>query len=204
MSEPQSVTQWIQGARAGQDDAFQRLWERYYERLVALARRRLGQTPRRSADEEDIAVSAFGRFAQLIQDGRFPESADRDDLWRLLISIAAGKIVDYIREETSQKRGRGDVRGESVFRAELSGSSRLLGGIDQIVGDEPTPEFVAEVTEQFRGMMDALGDDSLRSIAQWKLEGYTNVEVAERNACSLSTVERSLKLIRTKWEREEA
>jgi len=199
MSEPQSVTQWIQGARVGQDDAFQRLWERYYEQLVALAHRRLGRTPRRTADEEDIAVSAFGRFAQLIQDGRFPESADRDDLWRLLIAIAAGKIVDYIRKETSQKRGRGDVRGESVFRAKVSGP----GGLDQIVGGEPTPEFAAVVTEQWRSLMDALGDDSLKSIAQWKLEGYTNVEVAEKNGCSLSTVERSLKLIRTKWEQAE-
>jgi DNA-directed RNA polymerase specialized sigma24 family protein len=75
---------------------------------------------------------------------------------------------------------------------------------EQIVGEERIPEFAAEMTEQFGGMMDALGVDSSRSIAQWKVEGYANVEVAEMNGYSLSTVERSLELIRTKWQREEA
>ena len=62
MSEPQSVTQWLQGARAGQDDAFQRLWERYYEQLVALARRRQGRTPRRMPAETPLVAAKQPRL----------------------------------------------------------------------------------------------------------------------------------------------
>ena len=36
----------------------------------------------------------------------------------------------------------------------------------------------------------------LRQVAVWKLEGYTNAEIAERQGCSLPTVERRLALIR--------
>src|SRR5262245_56689393 len=50
-----SVTQWIDRLKAGDPDAAQRLWERYFRRLVGLARRKLRAAPRRAADEEDVA-----------------------------------------------------------------------------------------------------------------------------------------------------
>ena len=43
-----------------------------------------------------------------------------------------------------------------------------------------------------------LTDPGLRQIALWKLEGYTNPEIAERLECTLRTVER--KLDRAYWE----
>jgi RNA polymerase sigma factor (sigma-70 family) len=203
MSSPDSVTEWIQGARVGDESAFQKIWERYYAQLVRLARRRLANAPRRAADEEDIAASAFSRFFRLIVQGRFPESADRDDLWRLLMAITAGKVVDYVRAETSLKRGGGQVRGESAFEVQ-DADSNPFRGIEQIVGDEPTPEFALEVAEQLRSQMDLLADDKLKSIALRKLEGYSNAEIAEQNEYTLGKVEHSLKLIRAKWKQERA
>jgi len=41
-----------------------------------------------------------------------------------------------------------------------------------------------------------------RQIAQWKLDGYTNAEIAQRLGCGLRTVERRLELIRRIWEQE--
>ena len=41
-----------------------------------------------------------------------------------------------------------------------------------------------------------LRDPALRRVAVWKLEGYTNAEIAERQGCSLPTVERRLAIIR--------
>jgi DNA-binding NarL/FixJ family response regulator len=42
-------------------------------------------------------------------------------------------------------------------------------------------------------------DPRLRQIACWKLEGYTNADIAARIDRSEVTVERKLKLIRTLW-----
>jgi DNA-binding CsgD family transcriptional regulator len=42
----------------------------------------------------------------------------------------------------------------------------------------------------------------LRSVAVWKLEGYTNKEVAAKLGRAPATVERKLRLIRATWEKE--
>ncbi len=54
-----SVTVWIASLKAGEADAAQQLWQRYFEALVRLARDRLRGAPRTVADyEEDAALSA--------------------------------------------------------------------------------------------------------------------------------------------------
>jgi DNA-directed RNA polymerase specialized sigma24 family protein len=55
-----SVTQWLDRLKAGDPDAAQKLWERYFGRLVGLARKKLRAVPRRAADEEDVALSMEG------------------------------------------------------------------------------------------------------------------------------------------------
>ena len=73
---------------------------------------------------------------------------------------------------------------------------------DRLAGPEPTPEFVAQVTEECRRLLEVLGDPNLRQIALWKLEGYNNREIARRQGCVTTTVERRLRLIRSLWEKE--
>src|SRR5438874_1974030 len=62
MSPGTSVTDWLGRLRAGDRDAAQRLWERYFDQLVRLARGRLRGARRRAADEEDVALSALDSF----------------------------------------------------------------------------------------------------------------------------------------------
>ena len=54
----------------------------------------------------------------------------------------------------------------------------------------------------FSRLLDRLGDDELRSVARWKMEGHTNEEIASQLGCALATVERRLRLIRKRWEKE--
>src|SRR5207253_6336257 len=89
----------------------QRLWERYFRRLVGLARRKLQDTPRGAADEEDVALSAFDCFCRGAARGLFPQLADRDNLWRLLVTLTARKALQLTRRQPRPKRG-GAVRGE--------------------------------------------------------------------------------------------
>ncbi len=196
-----SVTQWIAELKAGdQDAAAQKLWQRYYKRLVTLARRKLRNTPRRVADEDDVVSIAFHSFCQAAREGRFPQLNDRHDLWQILLMLTARKAADLIKHERRQKRGGGKVRGESVFRR--AEDRDRPAGIDDIVGEEPTPEEVELLVEQFQQRLDQLGSESLRTVALLKLEGYTAQEIAEKLDCVVRTVERKLSHIRSLWSQE--
>jgi DNA-directed RNA polymerase specialized sigma24 family protein len=198
MSAPGSVANWLVQLKQGDPTAAQALWERYFPRMVALARKRLQGARRREADEEDVALSAFASFCRGALEGRFPQLADRDDLWRLLVVITARKALDLLARQGRLKHGGGKLTGESG----LDDPDADGAGIAQVVGHEPTPEFAAQVAEECRRLLDKLGDDELRTIAVGKMEGYTSEELAARLGCALATVERRLRLIRKLWEGE--
>lgn len=189
-----SVTAWIGDLKDGQDEATQKLWERYFGQLVRIAARRLGAAPRRVADEEDVAVSVFESLCRGAAAGRFQQLQDRDDLWKLLTAIAGMKAVDQIRRQTALKRGGTNVRGESI----VDGNSQI-GGFDQLVHTEPTPEFLALMEEQQQQMFDLLPDDSQRQVARLRFEGYSNQEISQQLDISLRSVERKLKVVREIW-----
>jgi DNA-directed RNA polymerase specialized sigma24 family protein len=86
-----SVTQWLAGMKSGDDDAFEQIWQRYFTSLVGLARKTLASTAGTKGNEEDVAQSAFESFYFRAKEGRFPQLNDRDDLWKLLITITLRK-----------------------------------------------------------------------------------------------------------------
>ena len=198
MSSAASVTTWVEQLRAGNRAAAQHLWDRYFPRLVGLARQKLRGLPRRATDEEDVALSAFDSFCRGAEQGRFPRLEGRDDLWALLVVITAGKAIDLRQRETRQKRGGGRVSGESVLD-DLLGNKDGAAGIGQVVGAEPTPELAARVAEEFQRLLAQLPGDELRTVALRRMEGYTNAEIAAELGCADATVERRLKLIRSLW-----
>lgn len=202
MSSEGSVTRWVTALKDGDMAAAQPLWERYHRQLVALARDKLRTARRRDADEEDVVQGAFHSFFQGVARQRFPLLNDRDNLWRLLVVITARKAIAQITNERRQKRGGGMLQGESGMTAREPDSDDAA--IEQIVGEEPSPEFAAQVAEEYRRLLDELGDDSLRQVAVWKMEGLTNDEVAGRLNCSRRTVARKLESIRTIWSVEPA
>jgi len=200
MSEQHSISQWISQLKEGDSQAAQCLWDRYCSRLVELARQKLGGFPRRVADEEDVAQSVFHSMCRGTAEGRFQEIRNRDDLWWLLIAITRQKVVDHMRRETAQKRGRGRVQTEAAFGA-AGGSSRAMT-LDDLIADEPTPDFVAVLNEEHERLLGLLRVDSLRNVAICRIEGYTVDEIATKEAVSKSTIERKLRLIRNTWRQE--
>ena len=201
MTDDHSITVWIDRLKADNDSmAAQQLWQRYMERLVRVANRKLGRVPRRAADEEDVALSAFTAFLNSIEKGRFAKLEDRDDLWQILMMITERKSIVLRRHEQAGKRGGGQVRGGSVFEDR---EGHQVDGFERLPDHEPTPEFVAEVREQFANLMQVLGDEQLRRVALAKLEGYTNREIADQLQVGLRSVERKLSIIRHKWRQKE-
>jgi DNA-directed RNA polymerase specialized sigma24 family protein len=193
-----SITRWLGGVKEGDEAAARALWERYFARLVRLARSKL-QAARRSnvADEEDAALSAFDSFCAGAAQGRFPDLTDRDGLWRLLVVITSRKVQAQVRLVHRLKRGGGMVRNTSDLPG--AGDADEVEALARIVGTEPTPESAAVVAEEYRRLLDALDDETLRSVAIWRMEGYTSDEIGARLGCARRTVARQLALIRTIW-----
>jgi DNA-directed RNA polymerase specialized sigma24 family protein len=193
MSDSGSVTIWIELFKTGDAVAAERLWEQYYRRLVGLARQRLGGVPPAVIDGEDVALSVLDSFYRGVEAGRFPRLSDRGDLWQILVMLTARKTWRRIRHEQREKRDWRKV--EHTLMPEDQGSV-------EIIGREPTPEFAAEVAEECQRLLDLLGDETLRSVAVWKMEGYTVEEIAARLNVVPRTVERRLAIIRAQWAEE--
>jgi RNA polymerase sigma factor (sigma-70 family) len=193
MDSSGSVTTWIGMLELGDREAAQALWERYFPRLIELARAKLRGAPLRAADEEDVALSALHTFFAAATRGQIPQLENRDDLWRTLVLITAGKAIDQRRRDQALKRG-----GHREERPP-AGSADMLA-LEDVVGAEPDPAFAAQLADEFQTLLGRLWDDRLREIALLKLEGHTNEEIASRLACSLRSVSRRLTLIRRTWE----
>ena len=195
-----SVSGWIHSLNQGELDAAQKLWDRYATLLVKVARTKLGDAPKSFADEEDVAQNVFASICRGAAAGRLADVKNRDDLWWLLLAVTRQKVASHVRREMAQKRGAGRVRTECALNSD-DGSTRGFR-LDYVVGDEPTPEFIAMLNEQHLRLLELLPNGSLREVADSRIEGFTVPEIAARLAISKRAVERKLQLIRSKWSAE--
>ncbi len=195
MSKRTNVSHWIDLVKAGDSEAANRIWQLYFDRLVRAVRGRLYGQNRAVTDEEDIVLSVFDSFYNAAENGRFPDLSDRDDLWRLLLRMAARKVVDKRRRDLRQRRG-GDVRLHALDQP--GDDAQLI----EAIGEEPSPEMVLMMQESVEQLFSHLGVGQLRDLAGAKLEGYSNAELAQRWGCSERTIERRLHLIREKYQQE--
>jgi RNA polymerase sigma factor (sigma-70 family) len=188
-----SMTRWIERLRDNDPRAAAELWQRFLERMLAVARQRLGGSPRRVADEADVVVVAFERFLRGVGQGRFPRLADRDDLWAILFTITDRLAARQARDLMRDKRGAGAVRGDSA--------PRFAEGVAIEPADAgPTPAQAAAVRDSLARLLAALSDDELRAITLARMEGYSNAEIAAKIGRSEMTVLRRLELIRATWQ----
>jgi DNA-directed RNA polymerase specialized sigma24 family protein len=124
--------------------------------------------------------------------------ANRDELWNLLVRITIRKARNTANRH---RQGKRDVRCEDAEAAvDRSGADLPITILDQIDSDGPTPAEAALLNEALEHRFQMLKDPHLRQIALWKLEGYTNPEIAAQLDCTLRTVERKLERIRAYWE----
>ena len=175
-----SVTHWLNQVKEGERAGVPLLLERYFERLVQLARSRLQGRPALVGYDEDVALSAFKSLCLGAERGRFPQLSDRDDLWRLLAVLTIRKAIDV------QRRNRNH---EPVGEPDL----------EQLLSAEPPAELAAEMADDYERLLGLLDDAELRSVALWKVEGYTNEEIAAKLGCVVRSVERKLQRIRILW-----
>ncbi|QDT70992.1 ECF-type sigma factor [Lacipirellula limnantheis] len=179
-----SVTSWIHALRNESDIAAQELWNRYFARIVAIASARLGHLAR-DRTGEDVALSAMKSVMLGIRGDHFPDLTDRNGLWPLLLTITARKVIDEQRRQLAGNK--------TPDREEYASK------LEAYIGSSPTPEFIREVADELEVRLASLGDSTLITIVQLKLQGYTNEEIARSLGCTTRTVIRKLNRIRDEW-----
>jgi DNA-directed RNA polymerase specialized sigma24 family protein len=201
--EPGSITRWLRGLKAGRPEAVEAIWRRYYDRVLAVARQRLRHGPPQVVEDgEDVALSALNGLAAAAAGGRFERLDDRSDLWQLLAAITVKKALHrrrwYSRWKRSGRPGAGGLAPASGGPARQDDEAGLLA---EVASKEPDPELGVMLREQLDHLLDALPDPTLRQIAEWRLQGASNAEVAARLGRAVRTVERKVELIRLVWEK---
>jgi RNA polymerase sigma factor (sigma-70 family) len=198
MGREGSVTRLIQFLRSGdaaeRDLAARLIWQRYFRDLLELARNNLNKRIRRREDEEDVLQSMYKSFCLRQQRGEF-DLASRDALWKLLVTITLRKARNAAKKQMREKR---DVGREQTISDQDDGESGQWV-LEQMDSSGPSPAEAALLNEALERRLEVLDDAQLREIALWRLEGYTNGEIAARLDCTERSIERRMERIRSKW-----
>jgi len=181
----------------GLDTVFaQEVWDQFFPQLAQFARKKLGTLPRRDVDEEDVAISAINSFFCGVEANRF-KFEERDDLWKILATIAVRKAIAHKRKYFSQKRGNGKTRGESVFEYE---NDEIKTGLDQIADVGRMPEIPDRVFDSCEELLSSLKNEMLRQTALLRMQGFSNEEISKKLDCSIARTKQRLTRIKQQWQ----
>jgi RNA polymerase sigma-70 factor (ECF subfamily) len=181
MTEPESDHDLVERWRKGDGDAAKLLFNRYSERLVELARHRIGQRLARRVDPEDVVQSVFRTFFKRAKDGRF-SIEDPDDLAKLLVKITVHKTLRQVNHNKAAKR---DLTLEAS-----GGGDENQEMLAQVLNREPTPDAINTFLDQLEHVFGQL-DDQEKQILELRLENYSTEEIAKK----LGTYDRKIRRV---------
>jgi DNA-directed RNA polymerase specialized sigma24 family protein len=184
MNPPGSITRWLRPT-CDIKAASQALWDRYFERMLHFARKKLEGCSLRVMDEEDVASSAFNSFYGALHEGRLPDLKNRDNVWAVILAITQRKAIDLIRYNQAKKR----VREEEV-------------SLDEVIADTPDPALEAMAKDETERLLSLLKDPVMKQIAVFAMTGVKKCEIARRLDISPDAVRRKLDYIGKILERE--
>ena len=169
--------------RDGDQGAASEIFQRYAQRLLALARSRLSARLARHIDPEDVVQSAYRSFFLGARDGRYVLKRS-GDLWRLLVAITVHKLQHQVERRSAGKR----APAREVPRDDDRGP---LGLHDETLAREPTPAEAAALADTLENLLAPLEPLQRRMVAL-RLDGYSLEEIAHEVSRSERTVRRVL------------
>jgi RNA polymerase sigma-70 factor, ECF subfamily len=192
MAGNESFHDAIGGLRVGDQQAATEIYQRYAQRLIGLAHRRLDATLQAKADPESVVQSVFRSFFVRQAQGQF-DLDDWDSLWSLLVRITVRKCC---RVAATYRAERRDVRREvGQEPAQDVGLEK-----DQALAREPTPEEATILADLLERLMQGL-DDTQQTILAQRLQGYTVREISASVGRTERTVHRVLGQVRASLQR---
>lgn len=171
--------------QAGDQNAARELFDRYVERLLALARRRISQRLASRVDPEDVVQSVFRTFFDRAKEGRF-EFEDSQDVCKLLARITVHKTLRQVAFHKAAKR---DPSLETTQNTD--GQDRLL----EVLGREPTPDDANAFMDHLEHFLSQLRPQD-REILELRMQGYNNLEIAEKLGVSDRKIRRLMERVR--------
>ncbi len=181
-----SVTHLFALARTGDAAAFGPLWQRFFPRLVGLAKKRLSGRAAAANDAEDAAQAALISFWEQIRSGEYLQDLCRGSLWSLLATITVRKVGKQLRNDAAVRRGEGRV----LSAADLTGANSLA----EMISVLPTQELDLLAAE----LMESLPEE-LQPVAMLRLFGHTTEEIAVQLDWTQRKVQRKLEIVRLRW-----
>ena len=155
--------------QAGSESAAQELFDRYCNKLLQLAKRRIGHRLNGRFDADDVVQSAFRTFFVRLRNDEF-EFANADDLFKLLVRLTVRKTLRRIEHHRAAKR---DATAELVPTGD--GSDPFA----RLAGHTPAPEMEVALIDEFEQFMGQLQPFE-RQVLELKVQGHSSTEIAEK------------------------
>lgn len=175
------VEQW----RTGDQEAARRLFNRYVDRLAAVARHRIGHRLTARVDPEDVVQSVFRTFFGRVRDGQY--SIDEpDDLCKLLTKITVHKTLRQVEYQQAARRNPGQETRQGD-----SAQERMM----DILSRDPSPEATVNFIDEFQHFLNGLRRED-RTILELRFQGLDNDDVARKLGVSDRKVRRVVERVR--------
>lgn len=166
---------WLHELAEGEPQAVGEFWDKYGEALQRAAERQIASWMRHRVDPEDVVQSACRTFFRRAGEGDF-SLENKDDLWKLLLTITLNKVRMQARFHTRNRR--------SVSR-------------EQAMPEEPNLQpaewdhAIQQVDlDDMLSMAFSKNDEERRFVLELWLAGHTQGEIAKQVGCSERTVRR--------------
>lgn len=181
----------LERVRQGEVDAIATLYHCYFRRSVALAHSRLVDGEERMIDEEVAAISALDSLVDRMRGGAYADITDRLQVWRLLARIIDRKVTKYRRQMYGPTRSPGQPM-LCVDQGDSDNSEFEL----PIPANEPPPISQLIADEALQRLLRALSDPGARAVVLLRLEGFNDIEIADRLGHSRRWVGRRMDMVR--------
>ena len=166
--------------QAGSESAAKDLFDRYCERLLRLAKRRIGSRMASRFDPEDVVQSAFRTFFTRVKNDEFT-FAEENDLFKLLVRLTVRKTLRRIQYHRAEKRNPEVETGQPSDGSEL---------FTKIASHEPTAEVEVALIDEFEKFVEQLPELD-RQVLELKVQGFSTTEIAEK----LKTYDRKVRRV---------
>jgi len=194
MPDEPSFDELLARLRQGDPSAAAAIYNRFGQRLIALARCRLDQRLRQKVDPEDVVQSAFKSFFPRHAAGQYDgyDLGDWENLWGLLVVITLRKCSRKVDHFFGPKHDlRREVRPSAPQDSSASDWDLLAAG--------PTPAEEVQLADLVEEILSGL-DSREQLVVQMRLQGYTAAEIAVQIERSEFMVQYILKRIRKQLE----
>ena len=192
MADDDTFTRLMARLRSGEDAAAREVFERFADRLAALARCRFNHLLARKVDPEDVVQSAFKSFFVRHRAGTL-DVGGWDGLWNLLALITLRKCADRAEYFLADRR---DAAREASGPDGGNGSGAWLVVLDR----QPRPEEAVILAETVEHLFREVSVHE-RPVLELSLQGYTAPEISVRLGRAERSVRRLREQIRKRLER---